>query len=118
YGTQRNEEKLRFSNSMVDLRSRHKEIHKVIEGDINKIKSLLEKKRGTTIVSRDSLSYNSITEDMKMVDSEMQNGLFTWNNKRGDNAQVASKLDRFFISEKLMLTNSENICKCCPIWRL
>lgn len=44
---------------------------------------------------------------MKMVDFEMHNGIFTWNNKRGGNAQVASKLDRFLISKKLMLTNSK-----------
>lgn len=32
---------------------------------------------------------------------------FTRNNKRGGNAQVSSKLDRFLIFEKLMLTNSK-----------
>ena len=42
-----------------------------------------------------------------MADSEMHNGLFTWNKKRGGNSQVASKLDRFLIFEILMLTNSE-----------
>lgn len=42
-----------------------------------------------------------------MVDFEMHKGLFTWNNKRGNNAQVTSKLDRFLISKKMMLTNIE-----------
>eukprot|EP00253_Pinus_taeda_P030822 PITA_30822 len=41
---------------------------------------------------------------MKLVDIDMSNGLFTWNNKRGGESQVASKLDRFIISEDLMLT--------------
>lgn len=107
YGPQKIDEKLKFLNSLVDLRSRHKEIPWVIGGDFNMIKSLSEKKGGTRILRRDSLYFNSFTEDMKMVDSEMQNGLFTWNNKRGGNAQVASKLDIFLISKKLMLTNSE-----------
>ena len=44
---------------------------------------------------------------MKLVDSETHNGHFTWNNKRGGEAQVASKLDRFLISEELVLTNRE-----------
>lgn len=44
---------------------------------------------------------------MKMVDSELSNDLFTWNNKRGGEAQVASKLDRFMISEELMLIDKE-----------
>jgi len=39
---------------------------------------------------------------MKLVDVEINNGLFTWNNKRGGEVQVASKLDRFIIFEDLI----------------
>eukprot|EP00253_Pinus_taeda_P024975 PITA_24975 len=42
---------------------------------------------------------------MKLVDTKTRNGPFTWNNKRGGAAQVASKLDRFIISEDLILTS-------------
>lgn len=59
------------------------------------------------MLSKDSVAFHSFIEDMKLVDSETHNGLFTRNNKRGSEAQVASKLDRFFISEELMLTNRE-----------
>eukprot|EP00253_Pinus_taeda_P016966 PITA_16966 len=38
---------------------------------------------------------------------ELSNDLFTWNNKRGGEAHVASKLDRFMISEELMLIDKE-----------
>jgi len=48
---------------------------------------------------------------MKLVDTDMGNGRFTWNNKRGGKSQVASKLDRFMISEDLMLTNKEMIAR-------
>eukprot|EP00253_Pinus_taeda_P006320 PITA_06320 len=41
---------------------------------------------------------------MRLVDSKTYNGIFTWNNKRGGVAQVASKLDRFSISEDLILS--------------
>ena len=44
---------------------------------------------------------------MKLVDIATSNGIFTWNNKRGGKSQVASKLDRFMISEDLMLNNNE-----------
>eukprot|EP00253_Pinus_taeda_P016024 PITA_16024 len=40
---------------------------------------------------------------MKLFNTDTSNGLFTWNNKRGGESQVASKLDRFLISEDLML---------------
>jgi len=51
---------------------------------------------------------------MKMVDSETHNGLFTWDNKRGGNSQVTSKLDTLLISEKLMLTNTEIYASVLP----
>jgi len=51
---------------------------------------------------------------MKMVDSELSNRLFTWNNKRGGEAQVASKLDRFMISEELMLIDKEISARVIP----
>jgi len=51
---------------------------------------------------------------MKLVDIDMNNALFTWNNKRGGEAQVASKLDRFVILEDLMLTDKEMIVRILP----
>ena len=51
---------------------------------------------------------------MKLVDSESGNGLFTWNNKRGGEALVASRLDRFMISEELMLIDKEIIARVLP----
>lgn len=41
---------------------------------------------------------------MRLVNTETNNGIFTWNNKRGGASQVASKLDRFIISKDLILT--------------
>jgi len=38
------------------------------------------------------------------VDLEIANGTFTWNNKRGGASQVASRLDRFIISENLFIS--------------
>eukprot|EP00253_Pinus_taeda_P024397 PITA_24397 len=107
YVPQRIYEKLKFLESLVDLRSRHEEIPWVMGGDFNMIKSLLEKKGGTRMLSKDSVVFQSFTEDMKLVDSEMHNDLLTWNNKRGGDAQVTSKLDIFLISEELMLVNKE-----------
>jgi len=42
--------------------------------------------------------------NMGLVDTKTINGTFIWNNKRGGDSQVASKLDRFIISEDLLLT--------------
>lgn len=42
--------------------------------------------------------------NMGLMDIETINGTFTWNNKRGGASLVASKLDRFIVSEDLLLT--------------
>lgn len=51
---------------------------------------------------------------MKLVDIVTSNGLFSWNNKRGGESQVASKLDRFIIPEDLMLIDKEMIARVLP----
>ena len=52
---------------------------------------------------------------MKLVDIETNNGLCTWNNKRGGDSQVASKLERFMISKELMLLDKEITADILPI---
>eukprot|EP00253_Pinus_taeda_P022963 PITA_22963 len=78
------------------------------------IKSLSQKKEGTRALNKDSLVFQSFIDNMKLVDSESGNGLFTRNNKRGGEALVTSKLDRFMISEELMLLNKEITARVLP----
>jgi len=58
-------------------------------GDFNMIKSLMEKKEGTIVISKASLDFKTFIDKMKLVDIVMSNGNFTWNNKRGGESQVA-----------------------------
>ena len=51
---------------------------------------------------------------MNLVDIDTNTSLFTWNNKRGGESHVSSKLDRFIILEDLMLTEKEVIAKVLP----
>jgi len=51
---------------------------------------------------------------MKLVDIDTSNGLFIWNNERGGESQVASKLDRFIISEDLMLIGLDMTVRILP----
>lgn len=78
------------------------------------IKSLLEKKGGTKTLNKDSLGFQTFMDSMKLVDIVSSNGLFTWNNKRGGESLVAPKLDRFIISEDLMLNNKEREASILP----
>lgn len=48
------------------------------------------------------------------MDIVMNNGTFTWNNKRGGESQVASKLDRFITFEDLMLKDKDIVARVLP----
>ena len=89
YGPQRMDDKLRFLDSLMELRDRHVDVPWILCGDFNMIKSLSEKKGGTRTLSKDSLEFQTFIDNMKLVDTDMSNGLFTWNNKRGGEVQVA-----------------------------
>ena len=114
YGPKRMDDKLRFLDSLVDLRDRCIGIPWIMGGDFNMIKSLLEEKWGTRTLSKDSLEFRTFIDSMKLVDTDMNKGLFTWNNKRGGEAHVASMLDKFIILKDLMLIYQEVIVRVLP----
>jgi len=114
YGPQRIDEKLRLIDTLADIRDRYPGLPWIMGGDFNMIKSLSKKKGGTRVLGKDSLSFQIFTENMKLVDVETSNDLFTWNSKRGGESHVASKLDRFIISENLMLIVKEIIASILP----
>jgi len=57
YGPQILEGKLKFLDSLEDLRVRHADKPWILGGDFNMIKSLSEKKCGTRIQTQDSLRF-------------------------------------------------------------
>ena len=83
YGPPIIEDKLILLEALTDLRNRINGIPWILGGDFNMIKSLLEKKGGTRVLSKVSLAFKSFTKNLKLVDSDSDNGFFTWNNKRG-----------------------------------
>eukprot|EP00253_Pinus_taeda_P030821 PITA_30821 len=114
YGPQRIDDKLRFLDSLVDLRDTHADTPWIMGGDFNMIKSLSEKKWGTRALSKDIVAFQTFSYNMNLVDTNRNTGLFTWNNKRGGESHVASKLDRFIISEDLMLIDKEVTTRFLP----
>eukprot|EP00253_Pinus_taeda_P005917 PITA_05917 len=114
YGLQRLDDKIRFLDFLVDLQARHQGLPWVIGGDFNMIRSLSEKNGCTRALNKYSSTFQIFLVDMKLVDIDTNNGFCTWNNKRGGNSQVASKLDRFMISEDLMLLDKEIMAEILP----
>ena len=68
------------------------------------IRSLTEKKGGIRQLGKDSMAFQNFIRNMGLVDTKTINGTFTWENKRGGDSQVTSKLDRFIILEDLFLS--------------
>eukprot|EP00253_Pinus_taeda_P023512 PITA_23512 len=46
--------------------------------------------------------FNEMIEDLRLVDIQTINGICTWNNRTGGENQIASRLDRFLVSEAVM----------------
>eukprot|EP00253_Pinus_taeda_P024373 PITA_24373 len=88
------------------MKKRYPALPWILGGDFNIIKSLVEKKAGTRILGRDSIAFQNFITNMKLGYMETSNGIFTWNNKRGGPTKVASKLDKFMVSEELLLKGS------------
>lgn len=114
YGPQKLDDKFRLLTSLEELRSRHRDIPWILGGDFNMIRSLLEKKGVTRSLGRNSITFQNFILNMKPVDTETSNGIFTWNNKRGGATKVASILDRFIISEDLILTGHNLVSMILP----
>lgn len=71
----------------------------VIGGDFNLIALLSENKGGKRDSDRFQEAFSEILTRSSLLDAETRNGWYTWKNKRGGSHLVASKLDRFLITE-------------------
>lgn len=61
-----------------------------------------EKKGGIKREDLEMERFRDLQTELRMVDIPTINGKFTWNNRRGGNTQIASMLDIFLASEKLI----------------
>lgn len=115
YGPNHPREKGIFLDSLEYLAGWADHRHWVLGGDFNLITSLQEKKGGTRKLEPISERLNTLIHHLKLVDVRTSNGLFTWNNKRtGENA-VASRLDRFLLSESIVTTGGEHQALIIPL---
>jgi hypothetical protein len=72
-------------------------------GDFNIIHSLAEKRGGSRHLDKDSGDFNALIDELRLIDLDTNNGMHTWTNRRIGIYQIACKLDRFLISESLMM---------------
>jgi hypothetical protein len=83
-------------------------------GDFNIIMSLAEKRGGTRRLDRDAEEFSKFIDTVEMVDLKTNNGQFTWNNKRMNQNQVASRLNRFLVSKSIIMQGLTLDCNILP----
>eukprot|EP00253_Pinus_taeda_P008568 PITA_08568 len=82
---------------------RHPKANLILGGDFNMITSLMEKKGGLRKLNRDGEQFKDFIDNASLVDVYPKQGNFTWNNRRGGENLISSRLDRFLVSENLLL---------------
>jgi len=75
----------------------------IVGGDFNLIRSLEEKRGGSRQLDKESGDFNSLIDNLSLIDMNTNNGLHTWTNRRTRSHQIACRLDRFLVSEVFML---------------
>eukprot|EP00253_Pinus_taeda_P015484 PITA_15484 len=76
-------------------------------GDFNMIASTEEKQGGRCRINRDGTLLKDFIQNNWLIDVPTANGLFTWTNKRVAPLQIASRLDRFLISDNAVHIGGE-----------
>jgi len=79
----------------------------IVGGDFNMIKSLTEKRGGRTSADPIQQVFLDFINRCRLVDVETVNGWFTWNNHRKGGHSIASRLDRFLISETFLTSSGD-----------
>ena len=98
-----------------EVRQHHGANHWILGGDYNMITNLAEKKGGLRRLDKASEAFNTFIFESKLIDISTVNGLHTWNNKKGGNRQISSRLDRFLMSESIPLQNIDMEAIILPI---
>jgi exonuclease III len=106
YGPASPRDKHAFLRSLRHLSSLTKHDRWILGEDFNIIRSLEEKKGGSRRLDQDSYDFNSLIDDIHLIDLEVNNDIHTWTNRRTGVHKIACKLDRFLLSEPLIMDDT------------
>jgi hypothetical protein len=103
YGPATPRDKTSFIRNLEGLATLTSGSRWVLGGDFNMICNLDEKRGGTCRLEVESVHFQALIDKLGLIDLETQNGLYTWTNRRSGSQQVACLLDRFLISDSLLM---------------
>ena len=84
-------------------------------GDFNLIANIGGKKGGQRTLDKFQEAFGIFQAQSSFVDMETGNGWYTWNNKRGGEHLVASRLDRFLVLETIIHDTGEIMAEVLPV---
>lgn len=87
----------------------------LIGRDFNMITRLEEKLGGRRKLEKESNDFKVYIQHNRLADLPFDNGIFTWNNKRIDTQQIASRLDRFLISDNFVHLRGDICASILPL---
>lgn len=107
--------KVEILDTLAQLNSERMHLLWISGGDFNMIATMEEKKGGRWRVNRDGSILKDFIHNNWLIDLPSNNGLFTWNNKRAEPNQIASRLDIFLISDNATHLGGEFIASILPV---
>eukprot|EP00253_Pinus_taeda_P004577 PITA_04577 len=76
----------------------------------------LEEKRGGRVkLDCESTHFKNYIHNNRLIDMEFSNGVYTWNNRRIDAHQIASRLDRFLLSDNAIHLGGDLLASILPL---
>lgn len=79
------------------------------------ITKLEENTRGRSRLDPESSHFKDFINNSWLIDLPFSNGSYTWNNRRIGNQQIASKLDRFLISDNAIYLGGDLSASILPL---
>eukprot|EP00253_Pinus_taeda_P013241 PITA_13241 len=115
YFPQESQQKAEVLDHLTALNSNRQYPLWIAGGDFNMITRTEEKQGGRDIGIRDGHLLKNFVRSNWLIDLPSNNGLFTWTNKREGDLQIASRLDRFLISDNAPHLGGDIISSILPI---
>lgn len=107
YGPFKFAQKHAFIESLTDIKEWVVTRHWMVGGDFNLIKFLKEKKGCQITLGQISETFSKKIYDLDLVDVITTNSLYTWSNQRSGDRNIASHLDRFMLSECILIEGGD-----------
>lgn len=79
------------------------------------ITKLEEKSGGRNKLDSESIHLKNFIQNNWLIDMPFNNGIYTWNNKRPGTHQIASRLDRFLLSDKAIHLGGDLLASILPL---